>query len=123
MLEKLCWTQSNWEQAPVDVKAWLEGLGLDRYAEKFDEYLVEFGLLTDLTNGDLQALGVALADRKAILAAIQCLSNGERRPVTILLFRLQRATRLSCEFPIDDTNALLNSSVMGAREIVSRRVV
>jgi hypothetical protein len=54
----------------MDVGGWLRGLGLGRYEEKFRENKIDFDVLADLTDGDLQELGVPLGDRRRLLAAI-----------------------------------------------------
>ena len=45
----------------MDVGGWLRGLGLGRYEEKFRESKIDFDVLADLTDGDLQELGVTSA--------------------------------------------------------------
>ena len=60
----------------MDVGAWLSGLGLEDYAEAFDENGVDATLLSELTNEDLKDLGVVrLADRKRLLKAIAALAE------------------------------------------------
>jgi hypothetical protein len=55
----------------VDVRAWLEGHGLGRYAEAFASIDVDGEVLRTLTADDLRELGVAsLGHRKKLLAAI-----------------------------------------------------
>lgn len=57
-----------------DVREWLEGLGLGKYAEAFAENEVELRTLPHLDQDDLKELGVALGHRKLMLAAIAELS-------------------------------------------------
>ncbi len=67
-----------------DVAAWLESQGLGRYAEAFAANDIDLSLLPDLTDADLQALGVtSLGHRKKLLAAIAGLKTAEplTRPV------------------------------------------
>ncbi len=56
------------------VSAWLESLGLGRYAESFQRNAIAWDVLTDLKEGDLEALGVLLGHRKTLLRAIAQLS-------------------------------------------------
>jgi hypothetical protein len=59
----------------VDVSAWLRGLGLELYEQAFRENDIEVGLLSDLTEADLEKLGVAsLGHRKQI--GVWKLANG-----------------------------------------------
>ena len=55
------------ENAIMNVRVWLRGLGLGRYEEKFRENKIDFDVLADLTDGDLQELGVPLGDRRRLL--------------------------------------------------------
>ena len=62
-----------------DIRQWLEGVGLERYAEAFEENEVTLDLARDLTDTDLEKLGVAiLGHRKTLLRAIDKL--GEPQP-------------------------------------------
>jgi hypothetical protein len=49
---------------------WLEKLGMSEYAERFAENRVDLSVLPDLTDQDLEKLGVFLGDRRKILRAI-----------------------------------------------------
>ncbi|MGE3743944.1 MAG: SAM domain-containing protein, partial [Geminicoccaceae bacterium] len=60
----------------TNVAHWLEGLGLDKYAAVFAEAEIEFDVLSDLTDGELEKLGIPLGPRKRMLRAIASLSAG-----------------------------------------------
>jgi hypothetical protein len=47
----------------MDVGEWLRSLGLSRYEEAFREAEIGPDVLPDLTDGDLEKLGVPLGDR------------------------------------------------------------
>ena len=49
---------------------WLEKLGMSEYALRFAENRIDFSVLADLTDQDLEKLGVVLGDRRKILRAI-----------------------------------------------------
>ena len=51
----------------MNVRVWLRGLGLGRYEEKFRENKIDFDVLADLTEGDLEELRVPLGDRRRYL--------------------------------------------------------
>src|SRR5262249_18950351 len=86
----------------ADIKQWLEGLRLSQYAESFAANNVDINVLPDLTEAELEALGVALGDRKRLRRAIDSLRadldqalpseiappitepHGERRQITVL---------------------------------------
>src|SRR5512145_541796 len=55
---------------------WLHSLGLDQYAQVFAENDIDLGLITSLSEGDLEKLGVAsMGHRKKLLKAISELGN------------------------------------------------
>jgi hypothetical protein len=45
---------------------WLKKLGMSEYAERFAENRIDFSVLPDLTDQDLEKLGVLLGDRRKI---------------------------------------------------------
>ncbi len=53
-----------------DIGAWLEGLGLGRYADAFGENEIDLDALPYITEDDLKDIGVALGARRKLLAAI-----------------------------------------------------
>jgi SAM domain (Sterile alpha motif) len=58
------------------VAEWLEKLGMSEYADCFAENRIDFAVLPDLTDHDLEKLGVVLGDRRKMLRAI---ANGVSR--------------------------------------------
>lgn len=54
-----------------DVLKWLNGLGLDQYADAFSQNDIDAQVLPLLTNEDLKEIGVSLGHRKIILASLQ----------------------------------------------------
>src|SRR5689334_16090385 len=61
----------------MDVRGWLETLGLGQYADAFDVNHIDGRLLRDLTGDDLRELGVSsLGHRKRLLDAIAALRGG-----------------------------------------------
>ena len=55
----------------MDIREWLRGLGLGQYEENFRDNKIDFDVLADLTDGDLEKLGVPLGDRRRLLKAIR----------------------------------------------------
>ena len=51
----------------MDVAAWLRELGLERHTEAFRVNEVDWDTLPELTEVDLQSLGLPLGSRKKIL--------------------------------------------------------
>ena len=54
---------------------WLEKLGMSEYAERFAENRIDFSVLPELTDLDLEKLGVLLGDRRKMLRAIRELAD------------------------------------------------
>jgi hypothetical protein len=52
------------------VSAWLEDLGLGIYRDSFQQNAIDWEVLPELNEGDLEALGVLLGHRKKLLRAI-----------------------------------------------------
>lgn len=105
-----------------NVADWLDGLGLSQYAKAFADNDITPGLLTKLTDDDLRDLGiVSLGHRKRLLAGIEKLaptpgaeatarppvSEGERRPVTVMFADLAGFTGLSRQLDAEDVHHLL----------------
>ena len=112
----------------MDVGGWLRGLGLGRYEEKFRENKIDVDVLADLTDGDLQELGVPLRDRRRLLRAIAelgaqqplttqarrtpvalalaqsfaQLDSAERRPITVMFCDLAGSTELAAALDVED---------------------
>ena len=61
----------------MDVGAWLRGLGLGQCETTFRESEIDAEVLPDLTEGDLNQLGVPLGHRKRLLKAIAALGTEE----------------------------------------------
>ena len=102
--------------AASDLAAWLRGLGLERYEATFRANDVDADVLPELSDADLERLGLSLGHRKKLLKAIAGLGDGgtgrpepppalpaaagaegERRQVTVLFCDLVDYTRLTRE--------------------------
>ncbi len=59
---------------PDDVTKWLEELGLGEYAPTFADNAIDEDVLSDLTDADLEKVGVKLGHRKKLLKAIAALA-------------------------------------------------
>ena len=54
----------------MDVASWLRSLGLEQYEAAFRENAIDVSVLPDLTDQDLEKLGVLLGHRRKLLRAI-----------------------------------------------------
>ena len=115
----------------IDIRAWLEGLGLGEYFVAFEENRVDGQVLAHLTADDLKDIGVtAVGHRRKLLEAIASLGaddqpdeavavgaqdpgviaqkhTGERRQVTVLFADLSGFTRLSSSIDSEEVHELL----------------
>ena len=63
----------------MDVASWLRSLGLEQYEAAFRDNAIDDSVLPDLTDQDLEKLGVLLGHRRKLLRAI---ANLEAPPKT-----------------------------------------
>src|SRR5277367_426234 len=61
----------------MDVAVWLRGLGLEQYETLFRKNDIDAEVLSDLTDGDLEKLGVSFGHRKRLLKAIASLGPAQ----------------------------------------------
>ncbi|TGT34681.1 SAM domain-containing protein, partial [Mesorhizobium sp. M8A.F.Ca.ET.165.01.1.1] len=54
----------------MDIAAWLRRLGLEQYQQAFRDNAIDGEVLPELTDADLQQLGILLGHRKRLLKAI-----------------------------------------------------
>jgi class 3 adenylate cyclase/tetratricopeptide (TPR) repeat protein len=125
----------------VDIKQWLEGLSLGRYAQSFAENGIDFDALPDLTDQDLEEIGVTmLGHRRKLLRAITNLKASEkitpavaaappaprtadtpeRRQVTVLFSDLVGSTALSARMDPEDLRELISAYQKCVAETVRR---
>ena len=74
----------------MDLGDWLRSLGLSQYETLFHQNDIDAEVLNELTDGDLEKLGVSFGHRKRLLKAIASLGSAEAatKPATPVL-RLQ----------------------------------
>jgi len=105
----------------TDMKQWLEQHGLGKYAELLAENEVDFEVLPELEEADLERIGFALGPRKKLLKAIRELDHSriadptresapnplqsgeaERRQLTVMFADLVGSTELSQKLDPED---------------------
>ena len=112
------------------LREWLQRHGLEQYAEAFEREAIEVDLLPDLTDAQLQGLGVAmLGHRLRLLRAAAGLraaeamlpaSEAERRQLTVMFCDLVGSTDLSQRLDPEDLRALMRAYQRTCGDIVSR---
>jgi class 3 adenylate cyclase/predicted ATPase len=110
----------------VDVGDWLRGLGLGQYETAFRDNGVDAVVLPDLTDSDLEKLGVVLGHRKRLLKAIAGLNESaagsgpsaavastakpdaaERRQLTVMFCDLVGSTTLAARLDPEDMRGII----------------
>src|ERR1700738_773841 len=126
----------------MDVAAWLQGLGLERYAPAFFENRIEADILPSLTLEDLRDLGVTLVgDRRRLLDAIAALgvaistpaasapavtapapapADAERRQLTVMFCDLVGSPAPSTRHDPEDLRELIGDYHRAVSETVGR---
>ena len=112
----------------MDVGEWLRSLGLSRYEEAFRDAEIGPDVLPDLTDSDLEKLGVPLGDRKRLLKAIASFGPAqmvaeprgpsptpsstdaaERRQLTVMFCDLVGSTAMSARLDPEDMREVIRA--------------
>jgi class 3 adenylate cyclase/tetratricopeptide (TPR) repeat protein len=117
------------------LRGWLEGLGLAQYAEAFEQQAIDLELLPEMTDAQLEQVGVkALGHRIKLQRAAAALrssaaplppapppeARAERRQITVLFCDLVGSTALSSRLDPEDLRALMQRYQRTCAEIVRR---
>ena len=70
----------------MDVAAWLRGLGLERYTTLLRDHAIDADVLPELSDADLEKLGIPLGHRKRLLRAIAALraASSAAEPASVM---------------------------------------
>ena len=107
----------------MDIGTWLHGLGLAQYEPIFRENAIDTEILPELTEVDLEKLGVVLGHRKRMLRAIAAFETraptrpaaaspaegAERRQLTVMFCDLVGSTALSARLDPEDLREVLGA--------------
>ena len=121
---------------------WLEKLGMSEYTQRFTENRIDLSVLPDLTDQDLEKLGVVLGDRRKMLRAIANLDSaqpavasapaasvqpiavttavptGERRHVTVMFCDLVDSTGIAARLDAEEWRDLVGAYLDAASAAV-----
>ena len=120
----------------MDLGEWLKGLGLGQYEATFREHEIDADVLPDLTEVDLEKIGLPLGARKRLMKGIAGLASkeatpsaeapapppktsarvplqqmdlAERRPITVMFCDLVGSTALASRLDAEDWRSLVNA--------------
>ena len=120
---------------------WLREIGLEQYAQRFAENDIDFSILNELTDQDLEKIGIiSLGHRRKSLRAIAALENpqndkpslatsspdtrsadaAERRQVTVMFSDLVGSTALSARMDPEDLREVISAYQKCVAETVQR---
>jgi class 3 adenylate cyclase len=120
----------------MDVGGWLRSLGLGQYEALFRASEIDADILPELTEADLEKLGVSLGHRKRLLRAISGLTAAEtlpapsvpagarphdaaeRRQLTVMFCDLVGSTALSARLDPEDLRGIIGAYHRSVTEIV-----
>jgi class 3 adenylate cyclase/tetratricopeptide (TPR) repeat protein len=122
----------------MDIEAWLQGLGLERYVQAFRDNEIDWEVLPKLTADDLTEIGVtAVGHRRKLLDAIASLgtsaptaavsaaisaasarADAERRQLTVMFCDLVGSTPLSARLDPEDLRGIIGTYHRCVTEIV-----
>ena len=124
----------------MDVGGWLRSLGLGQYEALFRANDIDADILPELTEVDLEKLGVSLGHRKRLLRAISGLTAGgsslphppphageasvgvqaERRQLTVMFCDLVGSTALSTRFDPEELRDEIRAYQNAVSGVVAR---
>ena len=122
----------------MDVGEWLRSLGLGQYETAFRDNGVDADVLPDLSDADLEKLGVLLGHRRRLLKAIANpaappplvapnaqpapppVESAERRHLTVMFCDLVGSTSISAKLDAEDWRDLVGGYIDAASAAVTR---
>ena len=117
----------------MDIGGWLRNLGLGQYEPTFVQNAIDTDVLPELTEDDLEKLGIPLGDRKRLIRAIKAMAGvspgapitneagkdtpgdysptvgGERRHLTVMICDLVGSTALTARLDPEDMGAVIDA--------------
>ena len=126
----------------MDVGEWLKGIGLGQYEATFRVHDLDVDVLPDLTDADLEKIGLPLGARKRLMKAIANLGpsesppprtapepprpppstfrpDAERRPITVMFCDLVGSTSLAARLDAEDWRNLVSAYLDAAEAAVT----
>ena len=123
----------------MDVGDWLRGLGLGQYETTFRDSEIDAEVLPDLTDADLETLGMPLGHRKRLLKAIIALNirpagsrppataapgpkaeAAERRQLTVMFCDLVGSTALAARLDPEDMRGIIAAYNKCCTDLIDR---
>ena len=124
--------------ARPSVRGWLRSLGLGQYETLFRENDIDAEILGDLTDRDLEKIGVSLGHRKRLLKAVAALAGpvpaspttstpirpasdaAERRQLTVMFCDLVGSTAMSARLDPEDMREIVGAYHRCCAELITK---
>jgi class 3 adenylate cyclase/tetratricopeptide (TPR) repeat protein len=123
------------------IPQWLASIGLEKYTQRFVENAIDNAVLSELTEGDLEKLGIPVGDRKRLIKAIRArladssdsVATGgargdthsrppvvaaERRHLTVMICDLVGSTALSTRLDPEEMSGVIDAYHAACARIV-----
>ena len=127
----------------MDIDGWLRRIGLEQYTQTFRDNAIDLSVLPDLTDQDLEKLGVLLGHRRKLLRAIadleaiekgapavavaaaapaapRPLDTAERRQLTVMFVDLVGSTALSARLDPEDMREIIGAYHRSCAEQITK---
>jgi class 3 adenylate cyclase/tetratricopeptide (TPR) repeat protein len=120
----------------MDIEAWLQGLGLERYFPAFRDNEIDWEVLRKLTSDDLKEIGVvAIGHRRKLLEAIAAIGvsvpaglsaapapseDAQRRQLTVMFCDLVGSMALSARLDPEDLRAVVGAYHRRVAAVIER---
>jgi class 3 adenylate cyclase len=127
----------------LDIDGWLRRIGLEQYTQTFRDNAIDLSVLPDLTDQDLEKLGVLLGHRRKLLRAIadleaieksapavavaaaapaapRPLDTAERRQLTVMFVDLVGSTALSARLDPEDMREIVGTYHRSCAEQITK---
>src|ERR1700733_4284686 len=115
-----------------DFKDWLQSVGLEKYGEVFASHDIDLTVIPDLTEQDLEKLGLSLGHRRKFIAAaakfraaltsspVESAPAVERRQLPVVFVDLVGSTALGRELDPEDLIQLLRQYRDACMAVIAR---
>jgi class 3 adenylate cyclase/tetratricopeptide (TPR) repeat protein len=110
------------------VREWLAAIGLDEFAEAFERERIDLEALAELSEADLESLGLPMGPRRKVLKALRAPApapaaaprEAERRQITVMFCDLVGSTALSEKLDPEDLRTLMQGYQQAAGAVIER---
>ena len=116
----------------ADIRTWLGGLGLERYADVFEANDIDLDVLPHLTEAQLDRLGVSIGHGIKILEAVKkpeavpaaaapvAAAEAERRQLSVMFCDLVGSTALSERLDPEELHAVMQGYRKACSDVIER---